>query len=180
MKRLTLPADPDAYKVELPADFKPPEGIDFKFKEGDPLLGQARTLAHSMGISQDNFSKLLGLYAGAQVATQQQIKTAQNAEIAKLGPTGPARVTAATTFLKAVLGDAGGAQMASRMFTASDVENVEKLITRFSTQGVASFRQTGRDVDMVGRADPAAVEKMTYSEKKAYAAKFPQTNGNAA
>jgi hypothetical protein len=183
-RKLSLPQNADAYKVELPADFKPPEGIDFKFKSDDPLLSQARTMAHKMGISQESFSSLLGLYAGGQVATQQQIQAARTAEVAKLGTTGPARVAAVTTWAKAILGDAGGAQFAARMFTAGDVENVEKLITRFGSQGSGAFRTTGREADVAGRLpDGEAGEKqwssMTYSQRKEYAEKFPQSNGAA-
>ena len=76
-KLLTLPQNADAYKVELPKDFTPPPGVEYKFNDGDPLLAQARTLAHELGIPQEGFSKLLGLYAGTQVATAQQIATAR-------------------------------------------------------------------------------------------------------
>jgi hypothetical protein len=176
-KRLTLPQNPDAYKIELPSDFKAPEGIDFKFKDGDPLLAQAKTMAHTMGISQENFSKLLGLYAGAQVADAHTINTARNAEIAKLGAAGPARVTAITTFFKAHLGDGDGAQLAARLFTAKDVEIAEKLVARFASQGTGTFRQTGRDADTRARVDDATYEKMSYTEKKAYAERH--TNGAA-
>lgn len=181
VKRLSNPASPDAYKVELPKDFKPPEGVEFKFRDNDPLLAQAKTMAHEMGISQENFSRLLGLYAGAQVADQATITNARNAEIAKLGAAGTARVTAVTTFFKAMLGDQEGAQFSSRMFTARDVEIAEKLITRFSSQGGAPFNGGGRTPpDVPGRVDSATYDKMTYTEKKEYTARFPQTNGAAA
>ena len=182
VKRLTLPQTPDAYKVELPVDFKPPEGVEFKFKTDDPLLSQARTMAHQMRIAQDNFSKLLGLYAGAQVATQQQIQTARNAEIAKLGATGSARVTAINTWLDAM----GVSGLQGRVFTAGDVQAFESLITKFSSQGGGSFRQTGREVQQEGRL-PAGAEgekiwnSWSYSQQKEYAEKFtPKANGVAA
>lgn len=178
VKRLSLPQTPEAYKVELAADFKAPEGIKFEFRQNDPLLAQARTMAHTMGISQENFSKLLGLYAGAQVATQQEINTARNAEIAKLGTTGPARVTAITTWMKSILGEAEGAQLASRMFTARDIEIAEKLVTRFASQGGGSFRQTGREADNGSKVDDATWDRMSYGEKKSYAERH--TNGAAA
>ena len=184
-KQLSLPQTPDAYKIDLPADFKPPAGIDFKFKQDDPLLSQAKAMAHEMHLPQEQFSKLLGLYAGAQVATQQQIETARQSEISKLGTTGPARVTAITTFFKAMVGDAEGAQFASRMFTASDIQIAEKFIARFTSQGAGSFRQTGRDGEPAGRipagADGEAIwNKMTYSEKKEYSEKFSPANGAGA
>jgi hypothetical protein len=168
-RRLTLPQNADAYKIELPGDFKPPEGVKFEFKTDDPLLAQARTLAHQSGLSQENFSKLLGLYAGAQVSDAQSVSTARNAEIAKLGATGPARVDAVTTVFKGVLGDADGALLASRMFTARDVEVMEKLVSRLTTQGGASFNASHREADAGAKLSDADYDKLTYTEKKEYA-----------
>lgn len=175
-RKLSLPATPEAYKTELPADFKAPAGIEFKFNDADPALAEARKLAHELGIPQDGFSKLLGVYAAAQVNTEAEIQTAKAAEVGKLGPTGPARVGAITTFLKATLGDADGAQVASRMFTASDVQIMEKLVAKFASQGTASFSQQHRD-HSVGKVDQATYDGMSYSQKKEYAAKH--SNGQA-
>lgn len=185
VRKNSLPQKAEDYKIALPADFKPPAGIEFKFNDGDPLLSQARTMAHEMGLSQENFSRLLGLYGGAQVASQAQIQTARDAEVAKLGTTGPARVTAVTTFLKAFLGDAEGAQLASRMFTARDVEIVEKLITKVSNQGGASFRGTGREPpQQPGRATDEQYKAMTPAQRLDYSRQFDQRqfqkNGSAA
>lgn len=176
--KLSRPQKPEEYKVELPADFKPPEGVEFKFRDGDPLLAQARTMAHEMGISQDNFSKLLGLYAGAQVADQQQMTTARNAEIAKLGTTGPARVTAVNTWLDAM----GVPGLKGRMWTAADVHAFEGLITKFTSQGGASFRATGREPpEPQGKVSQEVFDKMKPADRLDYARKFPQaqfqTNG---
>src|SRR6516162_6304061 len=52
VRRATLPPSPNDYKAELPTDFKPPEGVTFQLKTDDPLLAQARTMAHEMGINQ--------------------------------------------------------------------------------------------------------------------------------
>jgi hypothetical protein len=184
VKRLSLPQAPEAYEVKLPSDFKPPDGITFEFKKDDPLLAQARTMAHAMGISQDNFSKLLGLYAGAQVASQQAITTARNAEIAKLGATGTARVTAINTWLEAM----GVPGLQARVLTASDVQAYESLITKFSGQGSGSFSQRGREVpEPEGKLPPGAEgdkiwDSWGYNQKKEYSEKFgaPRANGAAA
>lgn len=177
-RRLALPQTPEAYKVALPADFKVPDGIEFKFNDADPLLAQAREVMHAVDqgklSGQEAFSKFLGLYAGAQVSTAAEVQAAKTAEIGKLGPTGPALVGAITTFLKATLGDAEGAQIASRMFTAADVQIMQKLVGKFASQGAAGFSQQHRDVTAVGKVDQAAYDKMTYSEKKEYAAKHSQ------
>lgn len=170
--KLSRPQAPDAYEVKLPADFRPPEGVEFKFRDGDPLLAQAKTMAHEMGISQEHFSKLLGLYAGAQVADQQQMTTARNAEIAKLGTTGPARVTAVNTWLDAM----GVPGLKGRMWTAADVHAFEGLITKFTSQGGASFRATGREPPPpAGRLAPDQVAKLSPAAKLDYNRQFDQS-----
>lgn len=181
-RRLTLPQTPEAYQIALPADFKAPEGIEFKFVDNDPLLAQAREVMHNIDqgklSGQEAFSKLLGLYAGSQVGQAAQVAAARNAEVAKLGPTGPARVDTIGTFFKATLGDAEGAQLLSRLFTASDVQIAEKLVARFASQGAGAFSQQHRDVTAAGKVTPEAYEKMSYSEKKAYSAQFPQQSSH--
>lgn len=158
---------PDAYKNDLPSDFKAPDGVQFQFRADDPLLSQARTLAHQMGMSQENFSKLLGLYAGAQVATQQQVTAARNAEIAKLGATGPARIDALTTFFKAQLGEAEGAQLMSRVFTAKDVEIAEKVVAKISGSG--AFNAGGREPpEAPGKLSDEQLAKLSPAEKLDY------------
>lgn len=152
-------------------DFVVPQGVEYKFNDTDPLLAQAKSLAHQLGIPQDGFSKLLGLYAGAQVATEQQIATARNAEIGKLGPTGPARVDAASTFFKAHLGEADGKQLMSRMVTASDIAIAEKLMARFASQGGGSFSGARREADTGAKLTSDQYDKLSYSEKKEYAAR---------
>lgn len=185
VRKATLPQSPDAYKVELPKDFTPPPGVEFKFNDADPLLSQARGVMHDIDTGklsgQEAFSKLLGLYAGAQVSSQETIAAARNAEIAKLGATGPARVDAVTRWAKSVLTDAEGAQLASRMFTASDVQIFEKLITRMTNQGGASFKGNGREPpEQSGRLSADVVSKMSLQDQLAYARQFKQSPGGKA
>lgn len=181
-RRLTLPQTPEAYQVALPTDFKMPEGLEFKFDDKDPLMAQARGVMHDIDqgklSGQEAFSKLLGLYAGVRVGEAAQVATARNAEVAKLGPTGTARVDAIGTFFKATLGDAEGQQLLSRLFTASDVQIAEKLVAKFASQGAGGFSQQHRDVTAAGKVTPEVYEKMSYSEKKEYSAKFPQTTAH--
>lgn len=174
-RKLSLPATPEAYKVELPAEFKAPAGIEFKFNEADPALAEARKLAHQLGIPQEGFSKLLGVYAAAQVNSEAEVQTARNAELAKIGPTGPARIGAIETFFGGILGnEAEGKAIAARIFTADDVTRMEKIVARFASQGGAGFTQQHRDVTPAGRVDQATYDKMSYGQQLEYAAKFPQ------
>ena len=173
-RRLALPESPDKYEVKLPDGFKPPEGVEFKFS--DPLLAQARATAHKLGIGQEGFSELLGLYAGAQVANQQQIVAARNAEIAKLGTAGPARVDALTTFWKAQLGEAEGAQVMSRVLTASDVALHEKIVARMQGQNGSSFSTRGREAPtQPGRLSPEQVAKLSPADRLDYSRRFNQS-----
>lgn len=145
-RRLTLPQNADGYKIELPADFKPPEGVTFQFKADDPLLVQAKALAHQSGMSQDNFSKMLSVYAAAQVQDQATISAAKQAEITKLGVNGPARVDAVTAWLKGVGGP--DAEILCRTLdfapVAGTVMAFERLMQKFSSQGGSGFTQNGR------------------------------------
>lgn len=172
-KALSRPQTPEAYKLDLPADFTPPAGVEFKFDANDPILAQARAQAHADGLSQESFSKMLGLYAAAKVGEESQIKAARTAEIAKLGSTAAARVDAVVNWVTGMDGTADkrdAKALASMLVTAAHVEAFERLMLKVSSQGAASFSQQHRDVS-TGKVDDAAWAKMSYSEKKAYAEK---------
>jgi hypothetical protein len=164
VRRNTLPKSADEYKIELPKDFKPPEGIQFTFDQNDPVLKQARELAHTAGWDQDTFAKALGLYAGSRVTELQQVKQAREAELGKLGPTAPARVDSVVTWAKAKLGEELGGAFASMLVTAKHVEMAEKLVTMFASQGSANFSQSHRVPPDGG--DITGYEKMTFEQRR--------------
>jgi hypothetical protein len=179
VRRSTLPAKPDDYKAELPSDFKIPDGLSFSFKTDDPLLAQARAVMHDIDqgklSGQDAFGKLLALYAGGQVASQQQITTARNAEVQKLGTTGPARIDALTTFFRGYLGQDAGNRRMARIFTAQDVQDAEMEVSKITSQGGAPFRGNGREPPpQAGRATPEQIKTMSSAERLDYARRFPQ------
>lgn len=185
VRKLALPQTPADYKVELPADFQPPVGIEFKFNDADPLIAQARQVMHDVDTGklsgQEAFSKFLGLYASTQVSSTQSIATAQAAEIAKLGVNGTARVNALETFFDGLLGPGEGKAMVARAFTAADVQRLEKTVTRFASQGVAPFKPGGREPpEPAGRLSQADYDKLPTGEKLAYAKKFDQKQFNGA
>jgi hypothetical protein len=180
VRRSTLPAKPDDYKAELPADFKVPDGVKFEFNGNDPLLHQARAVMHDIDqgkiSGQEAFGKLLALYAGGQVASQQQINTARNTEIQKLGSTGPARVDALTTFFRAYLGEAAGNRRIARIFTAQDVQDAEMEVSKITSQGGVTFRGNGREPpEQAGRLSDEQIKRLSPAEKLDYARRFNQT-----
>lgn len=166
-RRLTLPTEPAGYKIELPADFKAPEGVTFEFRADDPLLAQAQQLAHAKGIDQETFSQMLGLYAGAQVQDQSVITAAKTAEIGKLGVNGPARVDAVTTWLKSV----GGADAEILVKTldfapvAATVVAFENMMRKFA--GGGGFTQQHREAPSTKPTDEE-FNSWSYADQREY------------
>ena len=171
VKRNTLPKSVADYKAELPKDFTAPEGIKYELKSDDPLLNQARAFMFDIDSGkisgQEAFSRMLALNAAAQVNSQQQIRQARDAEIAKLGPTAPARIDAVSTWMKAKLGDELAGAWNQMMVTAKHVELGEQIIKKFTSQGSADFSQQHRTG---GSGEPTAEQwkAMSYSERRDY------------
>ena len=174
VKNLSRPQTAADYKLDLPADFKAPVGAQFKIDEANPLWEQGRAWAQKNGLTQEAFSEAIALVAGDRIGTEQQVATARAAEIAKLGPAGPARVTALDTFFKAYLGPAEGQMFMSRLFTAADVQMAEKIVGKITSQGGASFTNRGREPTPAGRVSDEAYARYTPAEKLAYARQFKQ------
>jgi hypothetical protein len=144
------------------------------------LLHQARAVMHDIDqgklSGQEAFGKLLALYAGGQVASQQQIATGRNAEIQKLGATGPARIDALTTFFRAYLGEAPGNRRMARIFTAQDVQDAEMEVSKITSQGGVSYRGNGREPpEPAGRVSLEQFNKMSPRERLDYNRQFDQT-----
>lgn len=181
--RLARPQKPEDYKAELPATFKPPEGMKFEIDAADPMIAQYRALAVEAGLDQATFSKGLGLIAAIRVGEAQQIKTAFDGEVAKLGASGPQRVDAVMTWLTAMGGEDAKplAKILELAPVAGTVVALEKLMARFASQGAASFSQQHRSHDEPGKVSDEEYNRMSFAEQRAYAAKFPQpaTNGAA-
>lgn len=174
-RKLTLPASPDAYKIELPKDFKTPPGIEFKFNDGDPLLSQAKTWAQKNGLSQEAFAEGLALIAGDRVGTEESIKKTYNAEIAKLGAAGPARVDAVVRWMNAQQDGAALANILKLAPVASTISALEGIMTRMTNQGGGTFKGTGREApEQPGKVSEADYLKMSPADRLAYARKFPQ------
>jgi hypothetical protein len=167
VRRGSLPQKADDYKLELPADFKPPAGVEFKLDTANPALASLKAVAHKHGLTQAAVNELLGVYAGNEVGSQAAIATARAAEIAKLGTTAPARVDAVTNWLSGMdtSPDKGDAKaLAGMLVTARHVEAFERIINRLTTQGTANFSQSHRVP-----ADNAAIpgfENMSFEQRR--------------
>lgn len=170
-----MPA-PEAYETKLPADFVVPEGVEYKFNEADPALTDFRKFANETGMSQEQFSKALGFYAAAKVSDQQTINLAHAAEVSKLGANGPARTTAAHTWLDAK----GYGAIKQVMVTAELTQTVEKMMRDFSSQGAAS-PQGRRDVPgQPGKVSEEQWGRMSAAERMDHTNNTDQSQFKAA
>lgn len=154
--------------------------MQFDIKSDDPLWTQARSWALKHGLSKEAFSEGIALIAGDKIGTAQAVQNARNAEIAKLGATGTARVTAINTWLDAM----GVGGLKGRLFTAADVQAFEGLITRFTSQGGAAPRSSGREPPPpAGKVSDEQFAKMSPRERLDYTRQFDQSqfqrNGDA-
>lgn len=168
VRRGALPQTPDAYKVDLPADFKAPAGVDFKLDQANPAFAQLKVVAHKHGLTQDAVNELIGVYAGDAVGADARVATARAAEVTKLGPTGPARIDAVTRFMDA----SGLGVLKSTIVTAAQVEAMEAHITKLTTQGGASFSQSHRvppDTNAIPGYDKMSFEQRRLAQDQAAA-----------
>lgn len=168
-RRATLPQTPEAYEAKLPEGFKAPDGIDVKIDVNDPMLKNARELAHAKGWSQSDFSEALGIVAAMKAQEAATYETLKTKNLEGLGTKGPERIDAVTRYLSANFPEAVVKPVLATMATTAHVEMFEAFISKLASQGrTSTFTQTGRDVD-TGKVSPEVYEKMSYGEKKAYA-----------
>lgn len=123
-----VPADATAYKVELPADLTLPEGMKFEVADSDPLLSAARSWAHQAGLTQTQFSGLMGLRAQMDAAAHEAAAAAMQAEVQALGDKATDRIDGATTFLRSKLPADQFDALKGAITSAKGVEAVETLM----------------------------------------------------
>jgi hypothetical protein len=165
---LSAPETPEGYTTELPKDFQAPQGLKVEFNQDNPSLKAFRAAAKDIGLSQDQFSRLLGVYAGEQVVFQQTLKTAREAEIGKLGAAASARMSAINTFLVGHLGDADAKALQDSIWTAAAVKSWERLITQLANSHGSAYSQSNRDGGSNG-VDDKTYESWSYNQRANYA-----------
>jgi hypothetical protein len=94
LRKTQIPATPAEYKVELPGDYKMPAGVNFELVPEGPAIDALREWSRRQGLSQQQFSEALGLYASARTNEAIQINDAARREREKLGTSGPQRIDA--------------------------------------------------------------------------------------
>lgn len=166
-RKLTLPADPSGYKLDLPPSFKMPDGIEFELNDRDPLLAGYRALAHKRGLDQETFSEGLGLVAAMRGHEAAQLKAAYEAEVGKLGAAAPDRVDSVVRWIDAIAGDdAAALKNALRIApVAGTIVAFEKIIKHFVSQGLSPFSSAHR-ADAPDDGKIPGFDTMTFEQKR--------------
>jgi hypothetical protein len=169
----TLPATAADYRLDV-GDAKIPGDMKVVFDVNDPvkgpLLQAAQAWAHKHQLSQEAFSEALALQASLQAHEAKTIQDARAREVERLGATGPARVTAVSTWLDGV----GSPALKQMLVTARIVEQFEGLMRKFTSQGGAPFSQAHRAVQTDTVSDEAWAG-MSQAERFDYARSHDQS-----
>jgi hypothetical protein len=167
LRRAAVPADPAGYKVEMPADTVMPPGMQWQFNEADPALAVARTWAHKQGLTQEQFSGLLGQYAQMEAGKEAQFRESMKGEIDKLGANGPVRVTALQTWLNGTIGPELTKSLTAGLFSERQVLALERIALKFASQGSASFSQAHREPQSNGKGPLSSMSEEQYNSTPA-------------
>ena len=165
LRKATLPAAPEGYKAELPADMKLPGGATYTFNPNDPSLVAARNLAHAKGWSQQDFSEALGIFASHIAGEQAALAERSAAEVAKAGVNAPQRVDAVGKFITAEMGEADGKQIRALIVTDSMLRYHERMMQKITSQGAAGFSQSHRVPPESSNAIPG-YDKMSFEQRR--------------
>jgi hypothetical protein len=164
LKKATLPPAPEAYKAELPADLKLPGGVEYKWNDADPTMIAARNWAHAKGLSQGEFSEVLGIYANHIATEQAAIAERSRLEIAKAGVNAPQRVDAVGKFITGLMGETDAKQIKALIVTDSMLRYHEAIMNKLASQGAANFSQSHRVAPETGGIP--GYDKMTFEQRR--------------
>ena len=176
-RKLTAPQKAEDFKLELPAELKMPEGVEFKLDLNHPSVEPARQFALRHGLSQSQFAEMVGIWASGVASEAVAFASAKAAEVAKLGDAGSARVDAVTGWLKAMGGNHFGAlaKVLQIAPVADTVVGLEHLMHRYVSQGGASFNGGNREPHIPGKVSQETYDSYSYAQKLDYASKFDQS-----
>jgi hypothetical protein len=164
LKKLTLPAAPEAYEAKLPDGLTLPGGLEYKFNPADPSLIAARNLAHAKGWSQADFSDALAIFATHVAGEQAVLAERSAAELAKAGATAPQRVDAVGKWITGEMGEVDAKPIKATIVTEAHLRFYEKLMGKISSQGAASFSQSHRTAPETGGIP--TYDKMTFEQRR--------------
>jgi hypothetical protein len=146
LRKATAPPTPQDYKLALPENLKLPGDQKFTFDEAGAkaTFDAAKAWAHSRGLSQSDFSEMMGLYVSHQTTVDAALAARSAAEVAKVGINAPQRVDAVGKWITGMVGEADARPIRATIVTDAHVRFYEAIMNKLSTQGGASFSQSHR------------------------------------
>lgn len=127
-----LPKTAADYKIELPKDFKIPEGLKFQVDEKNPLVASARGFADKYRLPQEAMSDLIGMWSNILLDGRKAEQTEADATKQALGAKADERVAAAQTWATGLLGKDKAGVIAPLLRTKDGVEAVETIIAKMA------------------------------------------------
>ena len=168
LRKATLPPTPQDYKLALPENFTLPGDVKkFTFDEAGnkASFDDAKAWAHSRGMSQSDFSEMMGLYASHHARQEAALAARSQAEVAKIGINISQRADAISRFVRAEMGDDDARPVLASMVTDAQYRFVERMMTRLETQGVGSFSQKHRAAPDADSRIPG-YENMSFEQRR--------------
>jgi hypothetical protein len=127
------PVNPEDYKLEFPADFVLPDGLQAVFDPADPLMAWYRKTAFDKGFSQAEFAE--GLAAHFQSLNHYMPDHEQ--ELAKLGEHGKERAERVLLWTKSNLSEKAVKVISAAAVTADVVEVIEEMMDKMGEPAFA-------------------------------------------
>lgn len=125
---------PEEYQIpaveEFAKDINLPEGVEMNLDPEDPLLKAFMPAAKEMGINQEGFNRLLGLYVQQQANDYAESMATADAEKKQLGERADERLTSVAQWGKANLDADMYGKLEEALTSAAAVEVVEALIAK--------------------------------------------------
>lgn len=129
-RKAGVPEAPDKYELKVSDDIVGLDGKPVEFDPTDPLVAGVLPVLHEIGVSQEGFSKLLGVYAALEVAAAKEGAASVAAEQAKLGANHKERTAALHGQVIAAVGAEAAEKIRQSMTTADAVIALEQLVSK--------------------------------------------------
>ena len=106
-----------------------PDGLEGEFRDDDPLLMEARTMFKEMGVNQEGFDRIMGLYLGGTTDDPAQTEANRQENIVEvLGENHAQRISQVSGALSNLLGPEKYAEVMPHVTSASTILAIEAVI----------------------------------------------------
>ena len=151
-----VPENPEGYSY-VPAEGAVPEGMQFNIDKDNTQYQEFGKLAHEIGLNQDQYNAVMGLYVQSELALMPDKK----AEMEKLGDNGQARIERIDLWSKANLTENAYNAVVNQATSGEFILAMEEIIRK---TGSADLEGEG-DMQKQGPLDRGELEQMMRDPK---------------